>query len=166
MGEYELIGEYEKSDKPVTIKCNQCGKTFSKEANSFLQGHGCPYHSDFISNMEREIEQLLTENNIRFEKEKKFDWLVYKNKLMIDFYLPDYKIAIECQGLQHFENVDYFGGETEFEERKNRDIVKKDLCNEHNIRVLYYANYHIDFPYKVYENKDEMVKYIKNEKTN
>ena len=44
----------------------------------------------------------------------------YRNKklgsLSLDFYLPEHKIAIECQGEQHFEPVKHFGGEKKFEE--------------------------------------------------
>lgn len=158
---YTVIGKYISSSDLIDIKCNDCGRIFPIEANSFLQGHGCPFHSDTVSTMEREIEKLLIENNIKFEKEKKFNWLVYKNKLMLDFYLPDCNIAIECQGKQHFENVEYFGGETELNERKNRDNIKKELCEKHNIELLYYADYHCDFPYKVYENKEEILNIIK-----
>lgn len=38
--------------------------------------------------------------NIKYERYKKFSWLKKQN---LDFYLPDYNIAIECQGIQHFE---------------------------------------------------------------
>lgn len=41
-GTYELIGEYFKSSDKVTVLCKECGKTFTIEANSLLQGNGCP----------------------------------------------------------------------------------------------------------------------------
>ena len=48
--------------------------------------------------------------------------------MSLDFYLPEYNIAIECQGIQHFKRIEYFGGEKSFKEQKNRDTIKKELC--------------------------------------
>ena len=58
----------------------------------------------------------------------------------LDFYLPEYNIAIECQGIQHFEEVQYFGGEKGLKENKKRDKKKYDLCKEHGV-VIFYVNY-------------------------
>ena len=58
--------------------------------------------------------------------------------MSLDFYLPEYNIAIECQGIQHFKPIEYFGGEKSFKEQKNRDTIKKELCEKHNIKVFYF----------------------------
>ena len=81
---------------------------------------------------------FLTEHNIKFECQKHFDWL---DKQSLDFYLPDYNIAIECQGSQHFEPNEYFGGEKAFNKQIERDIRKKQLCHENNVKLLYYIPY-------------------------
>ena len=47
----------------------------------------------------------LNENNIIFEREKKFDDF---GRYRYDFYIPQKKILIECQGIQHFEKIDFF----------------------------------------------------------
>jgi len=60
----------------------------------------------------------------------------------LDFYLPDYNIAIECQGIQHFKPVD-FGGKGEksanelFEKNKERDDKKLKKCLSNNIEMIY-----------------------------
>ena len=78
----------------------------------------------------------------------------------MDFYLPDYNIAIECQGQQHFKDV-YFDGKTSLlEENIKRDQIKKNLCEEHGLKIYYYANYEYDFPYFVYTDKEKMLKQI------
>jgi hypothetical protein len=51
--------------------------------------------------------------------------------------LPKYNIAIECQGIQHFKPVEYFGGEIAYEEQVKRDKKKKKLCIENNIELRY-----------------------------
>jgi hypothetical protein len=104
---------------------------------------------------------LLKNNNILFSTQKKFEWLKYKHDMTLDFYLPDYNVAIECQGRQHFEIVDWFGGEKGYNLIIKRDKLKRELCEKHGIKILYYANYKSDFPYKVYTDKDELLNDIK-----
>ena len=58
----------------------------------------------------------------------------------MDFYLPEYSVAIECQGIQHFEPIEFFGGKKTFEYIKILDKNKFILCNENNIN-LFYINY-------------------------
>ena len=38
--------------------------------------------------------------------------------------------------------------------------IKKELCDKNGIRILYYANYKYDFPYKVYTSKNKLLKDI------
>lgn len=141
---------------PITIKCNKCGMVFSNSpGNLIMKKNGCPGCG--LTLMEKEIEHMLIKNNIKFEIQKKFDWLIYKDKLRLDFYLPDYNAAIECQGAQHFVDIYFNGQDSSLLENKERDKVKYNLCKEHNIKIYYYANYHMDFPYYVYENKETML---------
>ena len=56
----------------------------------------------------------------------------------LDFYIPKYNIAIECQGEQHFKDREFF--HQDFEERVRMDLLKKELCNENGIEVLYYSS--------------------------
>ena len=58
----------------------------------------------------------------------------------VDFYLPDYNIAIECQGEQHFKLVPYFDNEESFKLRKKRDKIKNKLCFENNVKLYYFSN--------------------------
>ena len=112
------------------------------------------------SHMENEIRILLKENNINFEEQKKFDWLGLQS---LDFYLPDHNIAIECQGLQHFISVDYFGGNEGLLKRSALDDNKKKFCEENGIKIIYYANYdNFTFPYNVITDKKEIISILKN----
>ena len=81
------------------------------------------------------MEKYLQKNNINFIRQKRFDWL---GKKSLDFYLPEHNIAIECQGHQHFEFIDFFKrGNNSFEEQINRDIEKFNKLKENNIKMLY-----------------------------
>jgi hypothetical protein len=75
--------------------------------------------------------------------------------------LPEYNVAIECQGLQHFESVKYFGGEKHFSETVTRDKKKQKLCEENGIKIIYFSNLSnsskkYNYPYKVYEDEFEL----------
>lgn len=48
-------------------------------------------------------------------------------------------IGIECQGEQHFEPVESWGGKKNLESNKKRDELKKELCVEHGVDLLYYT---------------------------
>ena len=55
----------------------------------------------------------------------------------LDIYFPSVKIAVEYQGLQHFQPVDYFGGEEGFKKNKERDERKKSICDKNGCVLLY-----------------------------
>lgn len=142
----------------VCITCPEHGD-FWQTPNNHLFGAGCPACPQ--SNMEGEIRHFLEKNEIKFEQEKTFDWLVFKKKMFLDFFLPEYGVAIECQGGQHFAPTDLFGGEEFFQLTLERDKEKKILCEHHGITILYYSNAHIDYPYPVFESLGLLLKAIK-----
>lgn len=120
----------------VCIICPKHGE-FWQTPDNHLHSHGCPNCKE--SKLENTVADLLLENNIPFIRQKTYPWLKYKGNMFIDFYLPLHNIAIECQGLQHYEPRDFFGGENELKERIARDAVKKALCEKNDIRVLYFS---------------------------
>lgn len=154
--------EYKNYSTKVCIVCPKHGE-FWQTPNNHLFGAGCPTCPQ--SNLEGELRQFLIKNGIVFEQERGFDWLRHKKKLFLDFYLPDYRVAIECQGKQHFVPIDLFGGEEFFEKTLERDRIKHDLCEKHGIDLLYFSNAAIDYPYPVIENYgsllDEIVRHRK-----
>lgn len=139
----------------VPITCPIHGEFWQTPAYHLLGG-GCPICS--TSKLEKEIMNLLTDNNINFIPHYHNDWLGH---LELDFYLPKYNVAIECQGMQHFKPIEYFGGEETFDSLMERDKRKSKLCLEHNVKIFYYSNLGIKYPYEVYENKDNLLNEIK-----
>lgn len=129
---------------------------FWQTPHKHLIGRGCSRCNE--SNLETAMSLFLERNGIEFEEQKKFDWL---GKMTLDFYLPKHNIAIECQGGQHFIPVEHFGGENGLKEITQRDKKKKQLCEEHGIKLLYFSNSKVkkqvggEFPYDVIisENK-------------
>lgn len=156
---------YKNQFEKIEIICHKHG-SFWQSPQNHMQGHGCPYCN--YSHLERVISKELKTKNYSFEIQKTFDWLVsYKtNKnLYLDFYLPRKKIAIECQGEQHFKKIDFFHREPDsFNYQLEKDIIKKDLCEEHGIKILYFAkdaNCINNVDYEVITDIDELITKIK-----
>ena len=154
--------EYKNSQTPICIICPEHGEFWQTPANH-NSGKGCPICNS--SKLELVIKSFLEDNNIKYIHQHSFDWLKYENPLKIDFYLPEYNIAIECQGEQHFRPIDFFGGERVYELTVKRDITKLNLCKEHNINILYFTNENVSVPkkwkhYRVIKSLDKLLKQI------
>ena len=76
--------------------------------------------------------------------------------------MPKYDLGIEVQGYQHFHPVKYWGGDKNFEYTKNRDDKKRLLCEKHGIKVLYYSELKMDYPYEVITNPQKLLEVIQN----
>lgn len=135
---------------------------FSQCPNDHLNGKGCPKCKQ--SHLERDIEILLIENNIQFEYQKKFKWL---GKQSLDFYLPQYNIAIECQGKQHLVDGSW-SVRFNFIKQIKSDAIKNRLCYQYGVKLIYYINNQyfnkiktIDIYNKenVFYNKNDLVNY-------
>ena len=87
------------STEKIGIECPKHGIFWQTISNHVTKKAGCPICNE--SKLEKDTRNILIENNIYFESQKKFPWL---GRQSLDFYLPDYNIAIECQGIQHFKN--------------------------------------------------------------
>ena len=129
---------YERGDENVCIICPKHGEFWQTPKNHVHNAAGCPICLE--SKLERRVRKHLKDRGIKFIGQKRFNWLGYQS---LDFYLPDYNIGIECQGIQHFEPVDFSGkGNAEkcFEEVKRLDKRKRELCEEKKV-ILKYINY-------------------------
>lgn len=148
---------YVNSHSKVIIICKEHGE-FTQTPNSHLNGRGCP-KCKIKSKLENKIEKLLIDNNIDFEKQKKFNWL---GNMRLDFYLPKINTAIECQGKQHFG----LGGWTKnfnFNEQYERDEKKFKLCEKNNVKMLYFTEIKQNNQYfsKIFYNIDELLKTLR-----
>ena len=149
--------EYVATDEKVCIICPQHGE-FWQTPSGHMHGQGCPMCNQ--SHLERDVMRLLRSQKIKFVAQKTFNWLIGTRTMRLDFFLPDYGVAIECQGGQHFFAVDYYGGVNGLQSTQERDAQKKELCEEHGIRVLYYSDLGIVYPYFVFENLGQLLEAI------
>ena len=112
----------------------------SKIKNGEIQSCGC-----LSSKGEKRIEELLYKIQIPFIKE-------YKNNICIspkgyplrfDFYVNN-SYLIEYDGRQHFEPIDFMGGEDRFNEQIQYDKIKNEYCKSHNIPLIRIPYWHYD----------------------
>lgn len=150
--------EYVATNEKVCIICPEHGE-FWQTPSGHMHGQGCPMCNQ--RHLERDVMRFLRSQKIKFVAQKTFDWLISSRALRLDFFLPDYGVAIECQGGQHFTAIDFFGGEEGFQNTTDRDLLKKQLCEEHGIRVLYYSDLQIIYPYFVIEDFETLLHAIK-----
>ncbi len=122
----------------INLVCPIHGDFFLTPQKMMKRGTGCPFCKE--SHLERDTKAILKEHDIKFEPQKKFDWLKSKNKMSLDAFLTEYNIAIECQGEQHVDgrNNTFLtrNGKT-FESLLERDLLKNKQCQEHGIRIIY-----------------------------
>ena len=129
--------EYINNKTKVCIICPKHGK-FWQRPSDHLNGKGCPYCK--TSKLE-EFVSVEIGKNYNIERQKRFDWLGNQS---LDIYIPEYNVAVECQGEQHFEPIDFAnkGEKWSTENLKHiqeLDATKKLLCEEHNIKLLYFG---------------------------
>ena len=149
----------------IEIICNEHG-SFFQSPRKHLLGHGCPKCVSY--KLENTISLLLENNNIKYNKNyKEFKWLIndINHSLELDFYIPEYNMAIECQGKQHFEPVEKFGGTEAYQIQIKNDQIKQTLCKQHNIKLCYFCdkyNYINNYKlgYLTYKTED-LLEYIR-----
>ena len=136
-----VIGVYINALTPILHKCLIDGYEWYASPANILFGTGCPKCNE--SKGEKHISKWLDNNNIQYISQKTFKDCKNERCLPFDFYLPEYNLAIEYQGEQHYRPIDYFGGKENFEAQQKRDNIKRDYCKNNNINMLeipYYKN--------------------------
>lgn len=116
--------EYQSSDKKVLITCKTCNKTFEIEANSHLQGHGCPYHNCNASIKEKKIVEHIQSLGIDVVEN---DREILKGK-ELDIFIPAYGVAIEFDGLFWHNDCNI---------NKDAHLIKTQLCEDKNIILIH-----------------------------
>ena len=146
--------------RKVTITCPIHGD-FEQLAYDHHQGKGCPKCRR--SWMENDIEDWLVENGLKYIHQYRPKFLVDgKSHFSLDFFLPDYNVAIECHGAQHFVGHTFYS--KNIEDIVRRDKRKKQLCEENGIKVLYYTSLTGNLEYfdPVIRDKTKLLTEIKN----
>lgn len=162
------------NDRNLKIKCGSCGNVFIQSLNNYkrinLTGK-CPDCNE-ISYGEYLISSYLDKYDVNYNRWFSFYDCRDKQPLPFDFYLPDFNLAIEFDGLHHMKPV---YGEESFKTTKLHDAMKDNYCRWNNINLLripYWEGSNIEQILINYlhltpqsKNKPIKIKYIPNRKS-
>ena len=125
--------DYVNNHTKVRITCPKHGD-FWQTPNSHLSGKGCPKCQE--SHLEKDVRMLLEEKHIEYESSKHFSWLGQQH---LDYYLPNYNLAIECQGEQHFIPSNKFNKKHSLDDIIRHDKRKFESCCNNNVKLVYFT---------------------------
>jgi hypothetical protein len=106
---------------------------------------GCPICGKKESKGESNVISVLNELGYDVNKQKSFDGCFgyggkrFCDKLKFDAHIiknDGTEVCIEYDGIQHFEPVEFFGGEEGFKSLQERDDIKTNYCKENNIDLI------------------------------
>lgn len=117
---------FTKTNEYVTLKCNECGRYFTKIANSLLRGSGCPYHRTNTSKLEKDIVEYIASFGTEFITN---DRVTLGNKHELDIYMPSLNTAIEFDGL--------YWHSTACKTDTNYHLDKTLRCEDNGIRLIH-----------------------------
>ena len=158
--DYSLV-EYVDRKTKVKIICPEHGE-FLQRPSSHLH-HGCSKCEETA--LERKVRVYAENHEIEYVYQYKPNWL---GRQVLDFYLPDFNVGIECQGGQHYFPVDWYGGEDGFIRIKERDKKKINKCCENKLKIMYFTEeqfikYQPEAYYKVEDLFNDIQTNVKNE---
>lgn len=120
-------------------RCGICKNVFTALPAKVNNGHITSCGCRIQSSGEEYIKNLLEEARIDFVPQYKFDDCKLKYVLRFDFaVISNSKLLglVEYDGKQHFEPIEFFGGEDGFKKTQERDEIKNAYCELHNIPLL------------------------------
>ena len=136
-----------KTDDKYKFICQECGEEFDRSLLNLNKNNtGVICRNCVSSQLEQETSKILQKYNNEYEREKEFEKLIGKgNKpLRYDFYLQDYNLLIECQGIQHKEWQKTWITKKDFERQLEHDRRKKQYAIDYKINFLEIWYYDID----------------------
>lgn len=134
------------NDTNLRIKCGCCGDVYntSLALYTYANVNRCPKCSRRISKGEQKIINILKKYNISYVYQKTFNDCRDKLPLPFDFYIQEYNLCIEFDGMHHYKPI---WGEDRFLTTKLHDAMKDNYCRWNDIdllRISYLENKNLD----------------------
>lgn len=124
-------------------KCHTCNYEWETTISHRIKDKsGCPKCANKMSKAEKYIYDYMTGINLSFFKEYTFNDCRDVNPLPFDFYVPDLKLCIEYDGIQHFQPVRFSKNMTDkmaqdnFIKAQRHDKIKNDYCANNNLKLI------------------------------
>lgn len=149
---------YVNGDAHLIWQCDK-GHKWSASFDNVNRGtwcNVCKYHKT-----QRLLADLIADitGSLVLQGYRQFDWLkTTGGRLEIDIWVPEFKLAVEYDGAQHFKPV-RFGGVSEkkakenFKKQQKRDRAKNNKIYKHKDDVLFFVR----FSYKEYITKEYVI---------
>lgn len=132
---YRLVGEYTGVKNKIRINHLVCGNTYETYPYLFNKGRRCPFCQG-TSLGEENTRLVLKELGVNFTEQVSFSGLVDVGNLTYDFFIPDSRILIEYQGIQHYKPVDLFGGEKAYKLQVSHDHIKMEFAKHNCLNLI------------------------------
>lgn len=132
----EILSKYKNNKEKVKCLCKTDSNIWWAAPSNLLQKYGCPKCN--ISKGENRIYDFLEKHKICNIRQKKFKGLLGTGggNLSYDFYLPSHNLLIEYNGKQHYQPMEYFGGNKQFETQLEHDKRKRNYAKENGIELI------------------------------
>lgn len=153
--DFKLLDEtqYITNLSELDVECYKYHKTKLSFSDFYYKGYGCKKCTQ--SKLDANTNMILKSiPNTFIERQKKFEDCIDANCLPFDFYVNN-KFLIECDGVQHFKPVNYFGGIIRHEIQIKHDKIKNNYCYKNKIPLLRIA-------YKDIKNIEKIIKEFMN----
>ena len=135
---------YIAGDKKVNIICPEHGSFLQKASNHINMAQGCRRcaKNQISEPLFREVlEKIFVD---KFNKEYKFpntrpEWLRNPETgwpLELDCYNEELELAFELHGRQHYEPIEFFGGEKTYIKQYRRDLRTRNICWEKGVTLF------------------------------
>lgn len=102
--------------------------------NELRERHGLPRIGEGWV-LEMEMYNIIKKRYPDTEHHARPEWLKPQH---LDVYVESHKLAFEYQGRQHYEEVQYFGGEEAFISTQTLDRRKEKLCRKNSVNLIYW----------------------------
>lgn len=144
----ELDERTKYNEKRWLCQC-ECGN-YKTTVTSALINHSTTSCGCSKSYNESNIQKYLDNNKIRYYTQWKHNSCRFPDTnalLIFDFYLPTYRTIIEYDGEQHFQSIQFYGGDESFYRQKERDKYKNQWCKKNGyilLRIPYFRKDYIE----------------------
>lgn len=128
-----------KGRRLIRYECQcECGNKVYELANTLRTGDVLSCGCSVMSKGEVKVAEWLDAHGIKYDVHKSFsDCISTKGyRLNFDFYLSEFNVLIECNGIQHYQSIDFFGGEERLKTQQENDTLKRKYAHEHGFRYL------------------------------
>jgi len=122
--------EYKNTNTKITIICKKHGEFLQTPSDHITSKAGCPRcRAKTEDNLYEKMLHLYPTLTRQFKQE----WCKKINRLPFDFCIPEYKIIIELDGPQHFQQI---MGRSSPEEQIKNDKYKQKCANDNGYSVI------------------------------